>query len=196
MFPSRAAWPWPQALSRSGWTMIMPMTAPRYWLAPNTLAALKPISTGRNTNAALAKRLIIAARSAIAGHWPIRFSSSASQGHRPGWASRLNRPIIRPEATSAGISGTKMSESVLTARWAGFMCAAAAFLTSSMLASWMWVSAAISSCTLLTVPGPRMIWYWPPAVNDPATASIFSTAFLSALVSSTSTSLRRVAQWA
>ena len=180
----------------SGWTMIMPITAPRYWLAPNTFAALKPIRTGRNTKAALANMMIIDARSAIAGHWPIRFSSSSSHGHRPGWASRLYRPIIRPEATSAGISGTKMSESVFTARCAGFMCAAAAFLTSSMEASWMLVSLASSSCTLLTVPGPRMIWYCPPAVNDPATASIFSTAFLSALVSSTSTSRRRVAQWA
>ena len=89
-----------------------------------------------------------------------------------------------------------MSDRVLTNRCAGFMCAAAAFLTSSMLASEMCAIVASSSCTLLTVPGPRMIWYCPPAVNDPATASIFSTAFLSALVSSTSTSRSRVAQWA
>ena len=59
MPPSSAAWPCAQALTRSGWTMIMPITAPRYWLAPKTLAAEKPMSTGRKTNAALAKRLMI-----------------------------------------------------------------------------------------------------------------------------------------
>ena len=45
-----------QALTRSGWIMIMPMTAPRYWLPPNTLAALVPIRMGRKVKAALLNR--------------------------------------------------------------------------------------------------------------------------------------------
>ena len=89
-----------------------------------------------------------------------------------------------------------MSESSFTPRCTGFIFWAAAFLTSSMLASLTWAILPSSSCTCCTVPGPRMIWYCPPAVNDPATSGIFSTAFLSAFASSTSTSRSRVAQWA
>ena len=45
-----------QAFIRSGWIMIMPITAPRNWLPPNTFAALTATRMGRKVNAALENR--------------------------------------------------------------------------------------------------------------------------------------------
>ena len=44
-------------------------------------------------------------------------------------------PIRKPDATIAGMIGTKMSPSVLIKRWKGFPLLAASFLTSSFVAA-------------------------------------------------------------
>ena len=64
------------------------------------------------------------------------------------------RPMSRPEATMAGMMGTKTSPSALMARWKGLAFCAAACLTSSFEAAETPASLMNSSYTLLTVPVP------------------------------------------
>ena len=105
--------------------MIMPMTPPRNGLAPNTFAPEKPIRTGRKTYAVL-ENIFASTNSALSVdrfRYPlliIKFSDSMM-------------PIRKPDATIAGMIGTKMSPSVLINRWNGFPFCAAAALTSSLV---------------------------------------------------------------
>ena len=66
-------------------------------------------------------------------------------------------PIRKPEATMAGMMGTKMSPRVLMARWYQGARAAAACFTSSLLPPSMPASRIKASYTLFTVPVPKMI---------------------------------------
>lgn len=101
-----------------------------------------------------------------------------------------------PEATMAGMMGTKISPSVLMARWYHGALEAAACLTSSLLAPVIPARAVNSSYTLFTMPVPKMICSWPWASNTPLAPSAFSSSFLFTLELSAITRRRRVAQCA
>ncbi len=67
-------------------------------------------------------------------------------------------PMSMPEATIAGMIGTKTSERTLMAAMNLFWFWAAASLTSALLAAVMPPWLMNSSYTLSTVPVPKMIW--------------------------------------
>ena len=93
----------------------------------NIFVAENPINIGKNAYAALAKVLIIAAKSANAGYastndWPAK--------NKPFAVNTLFNPIIRPLATNAGINGTNTSDNVFTNLYTGFIFCVAACFTS------------------------------------------------------------------
>ena len=110
--------------------------------------------------------------------------------------SASTSPIIRPDATIAGRIGTNTSPSALIIRYQTGFFAAAAALTSSLVASDTPVIFRNSSYTLLTVPVPMMICSCPLDSKTPLTPSTFSSFALSTLLLSTVTRRRRVAQCA
>ena len=105
-------------------------------------------------------------------------------------------PIRKPDATIAGMIGTKMSPRVLIARWNQLPFCAACALASSLLTADAPDCAMNCSNTLLTVPVPKMICNCPWASNTPCTPVAFSSAGLSTFLLSAITSRRRVAQCA
>ena len=89
----------------------MPIAAPKYGFPPNFFVAEKPKRIGRKVNGAFANRLIIAAKSANCGY--IKINDCPSKKFA---VKILLIPINKPPATIAGMIGTKISLSSLTAR--------------------------------------------------------------------------------
>ena len=131
-----------QALMSEVWFMIMPMTPPRNSLPPKTRAAEKPMRICRNT------------KDALENVWIRMYQELVSSAPPTALLMPSVRPMSRPEATMAGMMGTKTSPSALMARWNGLALAAAAALASSFELAEMPARAMNSSKTLLTVPVP------------------------------------------
>ena len=89
--------------------MIIPMAAPKNGLPPNFFVALNPISTGKNTNGALAKVLM-----AVASPFHCGYRSIMDLPSNMPEVKMLFNPINKPPATIAGMIGTKMSLSIFT----------------------------------------------------------------------------------
>ena len=144
----------------------MPIAAPRYGLPPKRLVAEKPMSTGRKVNGALAKMLIIVARSRNCGNMSMMDCPPSNIAA----VRTLLMPMSRPPATMAGMIGTKMSENILMKRCTGLPLLSSA--SSGALSATAPICFWTSSQTRLTSPDPRMIWNWLLVMNVPLTTSI------------------------
>lgn len=89
---------------RAVWLAIMPMTPPRYSLPPKTRAAEKPMRICRKTKEALENAWTRIHQPLVERALPMALLMPSV------------RPMSRPEATMAGMMGTKTSPSALMAR--------------------------------------------------------------------------------
>ena len=173
--------------------MAMAMPAPRNSLPPNRLVAVKPTRIGRKANGAEASRLIKPARPSICGYC----STKDNSPNRFLAVSTLFRAMSKPPPTRIGISGTKISASTLIERVKTLPLLATTSLSSSVLTAMLLLVALSSSLnTVLTSPGPTIIWNIPPVSKVPFRSGSLSKAFWSTFFESFSTIRRRVAQWA
>ncbi len=171
------------ALTRLGWIMSIPMTAPRNRFPPKTRAAEMATSAGRKVNAVF---------DTVSRNW------NHAEPLKAGMALPRNstRPIIRPEATMAGRIGTNTSPRDFSIFFQIGILEAAAALTSSLVAADAPVTERNSSYTLLTVPVPMMSWSCPLDSNSPWTPSTSSSFSVWTLSLSAMTRRSRVAQCA
>ena len=89
--------------------MIIPIAAPKNWLAPNRLAADIPTKIGIKMNGAADITWIISDAPAIPG----AISTTDLGPKSPGDVKKLFKAISKPPATNAGMIGTKISDNSL-----------------------------------------------------------------------------------
>ena len=117
--PFNTASPYPYPFSKSGCTIIIPITAPKYGFPPNNFVAEKPTNIGKNEYAALASIFIKLAKSPICGYISINdFPSTKS----PWDVNTLFKPINNPLATSAGNIGTNTSAKIFIISLCFYFC--------------------------------------------------------------------------
>ena len=115
-------------------------------MPPNTPAAENPISIGRNTYAIFENRFANTYIEDVVSIFKKPFFTIKS--------SAFMIPIRNPEATMAGMIGTKISPKVFINLWNTFVLAAAAAFASSFVAPDIPATFINSSYTLSTVPVP------------------------------------------
>ncbi|GFI63117.1 hypothetical protein IMSAG117_00527 [Lactobacillaceae bacterium] len=123
--------------------MIIPIAAPRYWLAPKRLAAEIATKIGIKINGAADINWIMLDKPLIIGF----ISTIACGPNKPLDVKKLFKAINKPPATKAGMIGTKISDKSLIKAMIGlnFLPCSAIFFRSSVEASFKPVSLINSS---------------------------------------------------